>query len=85
MISNLSLSAFSATDLRPATPRAPDRVDGPRPPSQRPPVDAAPQIDRVRGQSETRPPQEALSLGRIPPAGSPGKPAPRGSLLDLSV
>ncbi len=85
MISNLSLSAFSATGLRPTPPRPPDRVEGPTPPSRRPPVEAAPQIDRVRGQSETRPAQEALSLGARPPASAPGKPSPRGSLLDLSV
>jgi hypothetical protein len=76
MISNLSLSAFSATDLRPATPR---------PPAQRPPVEPAPQVDRVRAQAEARPAQGPLSLGTTPPAPPSGRPAPRGSLLDLSV
>ncbi|MCC6717070.1 MAG: hypothetical protein IT555_04235 [Acetobacteraceae bacterium] len=81
MISNLSLSAFSAADLRPAGPRPPAA----RPPSDRPPVEASPQVDRVRAQSETRPAQGGLSLGSTPPAAPPGRPPPRGSLLDLSV
>lgn len=76
MISNLSLSAFSATDLRPATPRAP---------TQRPPVEPAPPVERVRAQVEARPAQGPLSLGSAPPASPSGRPAPRGSLLDLSV
>ena len=85
MISNLSLSAFSAAELRPAPSRLPpDRGATTRAASERPPVEAAPSINRVRAQSDTRPTAEALSLGAAPPASS-GKPAPRGSLLDLSV
>ena len=65
MISNLSLSAFSAADLRPAASRAPDRVDGPGAPSQRPPVEPAPPIDRVRAQSEARSTLDLLTqIGR---------------------
>ena len=85
MISNLSLSAFSATDLRPSPSRLPpDRGAAIRPASERPPVEPAPSVNRVRAQSDTRPAPEALALGASPPAPS-GKPAPRGSLLDLSV
>jgi len=76
MISNTSLSAFSAADLRPV--RTP-------PPSERPPVDATAQVDRVRSQTETRPPQQLLGPAAAPTPPTPGRPMPRGSLLDLSV
>ncbi len=76
MISNTSLSAFSAAELRPV--RTP-------PPSERPPVDATAQVERVRSQSESRPTQQLLSPGAAPPTPIPGRPMPRGSLLDLSV
>jgi len=79
MISNLSLSAFSGTDLRP-TP-APQGATV-RAASERAPVGAAQGVSRVRAQSETRPAQQTLQLGPTPPS---GKPPPRGSLLDLSV
>ena len=110
MISNLSLSACSATDLRPASARTPvgrgeetkaasaelaaaraaaaaqgaETRASTRAASERPPVEATPGVNRVRAQSDTRPAPGALSLGTLPPP-NPGKPAPRGSLLDLSV
>lgn len=106
MISNLSSSTFSATELRPPSARASvDRSEGAkaasaelaaarataaaqgavtRAVSERPPVEPAPGVNRVRAQSDTRPAPGGLSLG---PASPPalGKPVPRGSLLDLSV
>lgn len=74
MISNLSLSAFSAADLR--TIRTP-------PPSERPPVDATAQAERVRAQAETPAAQKLLAPGTTP--ATPARPMPRGSVLDLSV
>jgi hypothetical protein len=78
MISNISLSAFSATTLRPTEPRTPSA-------SQVAPVQAAPPVDRVRAQADTRPPEGISALERTPPQPAPGRPIPRGSLLDLSV
>jgi len=48
-------------------------------------VDATAQVDRVRSQSETRPPQQLLAPGAASTPPTPGRPTPRGSLLDLSV
>jgi len=83
MISNASLSAFSAADLRPAESRG---VRPPPPPSERAPVDATTRVDRVRSQAETPAAQKLLApdAGNAP-VPTPGRPMPRGSLLDLSV
>lgn len=83
MISNASLSAFSAADLRPAESRG---VRPPPPPSERAPVDATTRVDRVRSQAETPAAQKLLAPDATGgPSPTPGRPAPRGSLLDLSV
>jgi hypothetical protein len=79
MISNTSLSAFSAADLRPT--RTPP-VEGVRPPEPRTPVQP---VAEVRAKNETRPAQELLAPGREPPTTPSGRPLPRGSLLNLSV
>jgi hypothetical protein len=76
MISNLSLSAFSAADVRP--------VRTPPPPAERAPVDAIAQAERVRAQAET-PAAQKLPAPGATTAPTPGRPMPRGSLLDLSV
>ena len=81
MISNLSLSAFSATNLRPTEPRTPTAP----PPRDAAAVRPSPDVDRVRAQAETRPAEGLQALGRGAPQPAPGKPVPRGSLLDLSV
>ena len=83
MISNASLSAFSAADTRLADMRG---VRPPPPPSERAPVDATTRVDRVRSQAETPAAQKLLApdAGNAP-APTPGRNMPRGSLLDLSV
>jgi hypothetical protein len=83
MISNTSLSAFSAADMRPADTRG---VRPPPPPSERAPVDATTRVDRVRSQAESPAAQKLLAPDAgNGPAPSPGRNMPRGSLLDLSV
>jgi hypothetical protein len=77
MISNTSLSAFSAAELRPVRP--------PLPPAERPPVDPVARVDQVRSQTEAPRAQQLLAPGGSPPAPNPDRPMPRGSLLDLSV
>lgn len=81
MISNLSLSAFSASDLRSIRTPPPSE----RPVGERPPVDPTAQAERVRSQAETPAAQKLLSPGGGSQAPAPGRPMPRGSLLDLSV
>lgn len=83
MISNASLSAFSAADLRSAETRG---VRPPPPPSERAPVDATTRVDRVRSQAETPAAQKLLAPDATnSPSAAPNRPMPRGSLLDLSV